>query len=159
MENFKMYAIYFCISMIISAVVIFIIPEGPTKKLYMHIISIFIFAVILFPVKNLKIGEFKAFQSGEYAKIIDSEEYSLMFDEYIYDSFENEIKNQVKQVLNNFGLEKYDINLVLNKTSEESYVLKRIVITINQDDMRFISSIRTNVSKITGIIPEVVFFD
>ena len=156
MTEIKSWAIILCISLIISSVVLFIAPDGSMKKYLSYIISVFILTVVLLPLNNMNFSHLTEFSAEELIK--PDEEYSVLLNEYIYDSTEQVVKNNIKKELDKICSDKYSVEISFEH-SDKQIKAESIKIFISEPDIKNIAVIRKKTGELTGIIPEVKIYE
>lgn len=156
MNEIKSVAIIFCVSSIVSAIAVFLVPEGSTKKLYNQIISLFMIAVLIVPLFSIDFSDVgMSIDENVFSADID-EEYSVMLFEYMLDSGEEIVKLQVENSINeilHYDHQSY-ISFVSSQTGEA--ILESVTIYIDVKDAVYSRIIKNKVGELTGIVPEVI---
>ncbi len=156
MTEIKSWAIILCVSLLISSVVLFIAPVGNIKKYLSYIISVFILTEVLLPLGKMDFSYITEFSADEFFE--PDEEYSVLLDEYISDSTAQVIKDNIKAELDKICTGKYSVDVVIEN---DNYELKteKIIIYIDEFDIKSIAQIRKITGELTGIIPEVKIYE
>ena len=156
MTEIKSWAIILCVSLLISSVILFIAPDGSMKKYLSYIISVFILTVVLLPLSKMDFSHITDFSAEDM--IVPDEEYSAMLNEYIYDGTEQVVKNNIKHELDKICTDNYSVEVTF-KSSRYQIKAEKIIIFINETDIKNIALIRKKTGELTGIIPEVKIYE
>ncbi|MBQ8209739.1 MAG: hypothetical protein IJZ35_04060 [Clostridia bacterium] len=149
MNSIKHWAILLCVSCITSALMYYLLPDGKIRKsahiafsLFMMMVAVSIFSNADFPDIDIDYSE----------NIIQS--YDDDLGSYIKSLAEAEVVSAIEESLESVCTADYDIDTFW-QNEDNTYQLSAIVITISQADTLNIQSIKSVVSSVTGIIPEV----
>lgn len=156
MTEIKSWAIILCVSLLISSVVLFIAPDGNIKKYLSYIISVFILTVVLLPLSKMDFSYITEFSAEELFE--PDEEYSVLVDEYISHSTAQVIEDNIKAELDKICAGKYSVDVLLENNNYELKT-KKIVIYIEESDIKSIVQIRKKAGELAGIIPEVKIYE
>lgn len=150
MEQIKEWATLLCTASVASGIMVFLIPEGRLKKTACIVTSLFMLLVFMSIFSDFSLIEFES----DADTAIDTEKYSLEFNDYLIkasqDTTENMIKNELQDICDaEFSVETFW------SVSENEICLNKVIISIAQSDSSKISIIKTKTGALTGLVPEV----
>lgn len=156
MNDLKAFALIFCISSIISAIAVYIVPEGAFKKIFTHIISLLLIIIIVRSVSGGDLSIKTDIDDDEYDSASQQEEYSQLLNEYIFDSGKQITEDKIRQILDPLMTGDYRIDVNFIASSDGVYCPADITIYIFPIDTLKQVVIQKRVGELTGIIPEVI---
>lgn len=118
MDFIKNWTFCICITLIISVIFMILSPKGSMGKFYKIIISIFIFISFLYPLTDFNFNRHNVgpkFES-EYSDVVEN-------------SVDIEIKNSIKNTLNDNGIKAADI-YVETTLKKDEVTINKVVISI-----------------------------
>lgn len=151
MENISSWASGIIISVILSTLIEMIIPDGKNKKYIKTIIGIFILFTIIAPIvsnftnKNI---DFDAILASSNYKYNEVDLNSINTDSTILDTYDNKLKEEIKEKLNNKGYEVQNINLEIGKQKNDYGIINKVTLNIskkeNKNEIKEINEIQIN---------------
>ena len=98
-----------------------IVPEGKNKKYIKTVIGIYLLFVIIYPIITKVTGKSINFKNLDISKYSNSYQTSLDTKKYINDTYENNLKQEIKVYLENDRYTVKNISLKLSNDYEEIY--------------------------------------
>lgn len=159
MNEIKNIAIIFCVSAVVSAIAVFLVPDGATKKIYSQIISLFMTSVLIAPLFSTDFSGLGPLNDENIVSDDKEEEYSIMLNEYMLDSGEQIVKQQVDTCVKEICRYGFRTEIAFGIDSSGAAALESVIVYIDAKDAAYSRTIKNRVSEITGIIPEVKIND
>ncbi len=154
MDELKSFALVFCISSIISAIVVFLVPDGAFKKIFIQIVSLFLISILVKSVYDTDFSKISEIDE-DFDVSAEQEEYSGMILEYMFDNgrkvTESEIRNRLDSLLSG----RYSLDIVFDTDMTGAVCIEKITVFISEIDSLKTVLIKNKVGELTGIIPEV----
>ena len=158
MDELKTFVSAFCISSVISAIAMFIVPDGAFKKIFSYITSLLLLLLIIKGVFNVE-SDIKLQYSDINNYFSEKEEYSEMIDEYICSNGVFVTEQNIRTVLDPFMTADYKVSINIKKNNNNMYCLDKITLIISKTDRLKTSLIIKKVGELTGITPEVIIYE
>lgn len=158
MDNIKEFTLIFCIASILSAVSVFLIPDGAFKKIFIQINSLVLIAILVTHIFKFDFSETYDFSMDSNISS-EQEEYSVMILEYMLNNGVRITETEINNVLDAYLTGKYNIEVVFDTDTCNTVKTENIKIFISKIDSVKISLIKNKVGELTGIIPEVIIYE
>lgn len=152
MDVLKDWAVMVCSAAIGSAFCVFLIPDGKLKKTAEVGVALIVLILVSAPLRNNDLPQID--------DVVAVDEYDIPAD-YNAISFYKEyaekfIIDEIKKILVSLCENNTETEIVMYEESENEFVLKNITIYVDPKDLNKKNEIISQVSKLTGIVPEVV---
>ena len=142
------------LAVIIATIIEIIIPEGNNKKYIKIVIGIYILFSIIQPLinvisnKTINLNSIITKASNEMEKV-NKNIVVIETNSYIEDTYINNLKENISQVIKEKGFEVEELNLYIEIKDEQRYgQINKIVMKIVKSSEEFESNIVSNIEKI-----------
>ncbi len=154
MDGLKSFALIFCVSSIISAVAVFIVPEGKFRKIFVRIVSLLLISLLVKTVSDTDFSGFSDIQEN-FDVSGEQEEYSDMILEYMFDNGRKVTETEIRKILDTILTGRYSLDIEFKTDINGTVCIEKISVIISGLDTFKSSLIKNKVGELTGIVPEV----
>lgn len=125
------------------------------KKAMHFVLSLFMLAVAVYPIAGEKI--LSGITAGIHNGIeeSDSSVFKEKSEEYLLNSAENMVTEQVNGILSELCQYEYHTEITVSLTDSGEVQLNHISVVIEKGDSSAIVLIKTRIGSLTGLVPEV----
>lgn len=155
MNDIREWAIMLCSVSVGSAFVVFLIPDGNLNKSVNFVVSLSLLSIVIIPVCGKETVSIDLPDISVY-ELPDAEEYQFKYSQFLIQHSENVVKNQVYDILDKICTEEYSVEVNVYTDTAGNIVISEIYIFLSQNDSMNSETVKSDVKKNTGIIPQVV---
>lgn len=153
MEKVRIWASVMCLSSVIGAFVIFLVPEGSVKKSVRIAVSVFLLLSLTVPLADADI--FSSIEIPALERSDSLEEYSFTVDAYILNSGKQVVEQSIADCLDRICTQAYTTEIELHVNKQGAIELDAVQITLSGEDAEKKDAIKSEIGSLTGILPEV----
>ena len=158
MDSIKEFTLIFCIASVLSAVSVYLIPDGVFKKLFLQINSLVLIAILVTHAFKFDLSEISD-SDTDFNISSEQEEYSVMLLEYICNNGVRITETEIHNAIDSHLTGKCNIDIVFAVDNNNTFKTENIKIYISRIDSLKMSLIKNKVGELTGIIPEIIIYE